>query len=358
MGGDQGENGDGRRKDCGLDRGAGRRRGRRAGRRVRRRRDRPSVLHLGIGDRLLPGGHRQGARPGRQQPDPADRRAARACEPQRRARLRGGERPARRDRGPCRLRHDALRRRRPYRGAEPPAGGHHRRLPADLLCRDAQGRARRGRASLDAGDVRPERDRPQLRQVGPPADLAGQPRHHRQPRGAGDAERALRPGLSELPQGAHFAPGRRRQLPERRPARHPAPRRAVPRGRGRGRAQADRGGPSGRGGVGLGARPGDGAGAGRALRAARPRGRGFGAAELYELPVPPPLLPGPGGARRRRRGAGARGGRPLGAGAGRAGGGRVRDLGRARSDRGQPSRPSSSPPTCASPPTRSRRSGR
>ena len=143
--------------------------------------------------------------------------------------------PAGGDRGPCRLRHDALRRRRPYRGAKPPPRGDHRRLPADFIRRDAQGRARRGRPSLDAGDLRPERDRPELRQVGPPSDLAGQSRHHREPRGAGDAERALRPGLSELPQGAHPAPGRRRQLPERRPARHP---RAPPRRRARTRTRS------------------------------------------------------------------------------------------------------------------------
>ena len=228
MGGDQGENGDGRRTGGGLDRDvqaedvgdalvAG----------LAASGGRPPVLHLGIGDRLLPGGHRQGAREGAQQPDPADHRAARACEPQRGARLRGGERPARRHRGACRLRHDALWRRGPHRGPQRPSGGDHRRLPADLLRRDHEGRARRGRASLDAGDLRPERDRPQLRQVGPPADLAGQPRDDREPGGAGDAERALRPGLSELPQGAHPAAGRGRALPERRPARHSAPRRAV-----------------------------------------------------------------------------------------------------------------------------------
>ena len=58
-------------------------------------------------------------------------------------------------------------------------------FPADGLCRDHEGRPRRRRASVDAGDLRPERDRSKLRQVGPPPDLAGQPRDDREPGGPG-----------------------------------------------------------------------------------------------------------------------------------------------------------------------------
>ena len=161
--------------------------GRRRGGRHAGRRCRSSVLHLRLGDRLLSGGDREIARARAQQPDAACHRAARACQPQCRARLCGGERQARGNRSTCRLRHSALRRRDPHRLALQPAGGDDGGLPADrgeLL--DGR-RARRGRAPVDAGGVRPERHRAQLHQVDAPDGLSGQSRRHHQPGDPGGA---------------------------------------------------------------------------------------------------------------------------------------------------------------------------
>ena len=131
-----------------LDRGARRRQRRRHDRGDGRGRRRLHLLHLGLGDRLLPGGRRQGACAGPQGAE-ADHGDARACVAQRRARLCRGERQARGDRGACRLRHAALRRRGAHRVPLRPAGRHHRRRLADELSR--QHAAARATAAATSG---------------------------------------------------------------------------------------------------------------------------------------------------------------------------------------------------------------
>ena len=182
-------------REPGLGRGAGRRQRRRHDRGDGRGRRRLRVLHLGLGDRLLPGGDRQGARPGPQRAE-ADHRHARAREAQRRARLCRGERQARGHRGPCRLRHPALRRRGAHRVPLRPAGGDHRRRLADQLSRQLPRRARRRRPHLAAAELRPERHRAAVHQVGPPHGVAGQRRADDLARAAGGAHRAVRAGVS------------------------------------------------------------------------------------------------------------------------------------------------------------------
>ena len=116
--------------------------------------------------------------------------------PQRRARLCRGERQAGGHRGACRLRHAALRRRGAHRVPLRPARGHHRRRLADQLSRQHSRRARRRRPHLAAAELRPERHRAAVHQVGPPHGVAGQRRADDLARAAGGADRAVRAGVS------------------------------------------------------------------------------------------------------------------------------------------------------------------
>ena len=118
------------------------------------------------------------------------------AEPQRGARLCRGERQARGHRGACRLRHAALRRRGAHRVPLRPAGGHHRRRLADQLSRQLPRRARRRRPHLAAAELRPERHRAAVHQVGSPHGDPGQRRADDLARPAGGAHRAVRAGVS------------------------------------------------------------------------------------------------------------------------------------------------------------------
>ena len=116
-----------------------------------------------------------------------------------------GQRQVRGDGGACRCRHAALWLRRPYRVAQRPAGADDRGCGACGLSRQHAGLARGGRASLGAAGVRPERHRPAIHQMGQAARIPGQSRPDGQPRAAGGAVRAVRPGLYQLPARDHPA---------------------------------------------------------------------------------------------------------------------------------------------------------
>ena len=288
-----------------LGRGAGRRQRRRHDRGDGRGRRRIHLLHLGLGDRLLPGGGRQGARP-RPQGAEADHRHPRAREPERRARLRRGERQARGDGGACRLRHAALRRRGAHRVPLRPARGDHRRRLADQLSRQLPRRARRRRAHLAAAELRPERHRAAVHQVGPPHGAAGQRRADDLARVAGGAHRAVRAGLSDAAARGVAAQGQGREVSDHGSAWRREARRARRRRHPRDRAAAGQGGQSVRAGGALGPQSGDRAGAGDAVRIDGAAGRAIGPARLPVLPAQPSALHERREPQGRRRGAGAR----------------------------------------------------
>ena len=208
-----------------MDRSSRRRQRRRDDRGDGRGRRRVHLLHVGVGDRLLPGGDRQGARqrPPRAQ---ADHRDARARQPQRRARLRRGIRQARGDRGARRLRHAALRRRGAHGVPFRPAGGDHRRRLADQLSGQLQRRTRRRRPHLAAAELRPEFHRAAVHQVGSPHADPGQSGPDDLARLASGAHRAMRAGVSHAAARSFAAQSERRQVPHHGSARRRAARRA------------------------------------------------------------------------------------------------------------------------------------
>ena len=196
------------------------------------------VLHLRLGDRLLPGGHRQGPRAGPQGAE-ADHRHARARQPQRRARLRRGQRQAGRDGGPRRLRHAALRRRGAHGLARRASGADHRRAAAGGVPGSMLGAREPEGPSLAATDVRPERHRAAIHQVGPSSRISGQSRTDGVARLAGRLHRAARAGLSQ-----HSARGLAREDHERALSDARSARRGAAAGARRGR-HSRAGGPAG-----------------------------------------------------------------------------------------------------------------
>ncbi len=215
-------------------------------------------------------------------------------------------RQARGDGGACRLRHAALRRRGAHRVPFRAAGGDHRRRLADQLSGQLPRRARRRRPHLAAAELRPERHRAAVHQVGPPHGAAGQRRPDGLARAAGRAHRALRAGLSATAARGVACQGQGREVSDHGPARRGAARRARRRRHPRNRATAGQGGQPVRAGGALGAQSGDGAGAGAALRIAGAAGRAIGAARLSVLPAQPSALPEPRQHQGRRRDPSAR----------------------------------------------------
>ena len=138
------------------------------------------LLHLGLRDRLLSRSDREGA--GARTPGTAhDHDDPRARGAQRRARLHGGEREAVGNRGARRRRDAQLRRRDPHRLAQRPAGDAHRRRAAGRYPGSMLG-SRDAAATSGCSNLRPERHRPQVHQVGSPPRISGQSRTDRQPR--------------------------------------------------------------------------------------------------------------------------------------------------------------------------------